>query len=200
MTVPGQGSQEVLTRAPAFTAAPTDGKTYPLVTRNNWQVGCLSSIQNGSGEGFFAISPEGLKYRFDWMALRDQTDVKKSGANIARSDHFLMATEVVDRFGNWVRYTYDPASPISLTRIESSDGRLVIITNTGGRAVSVSDGTRNFTYSYTSLGSLGAVIQPDGSRWTFNLTGMTTVNLSDMGEGSTVNSLEPCPRTILWAP
>ncbi len=184
ITLPGQGSQEVLRRAADFPWKPTDGRVYPLVTRGNWQVDCLPSIQNGSGEGFIAITPDGVRYRFDWMATRMQTGVKKSGSSIARYDHFLMATEVSDRFGNWVRYSYEPASPLLLRRIESSDERVILVGNAGGRAVSVNHGARIVNYGYGAVGNLRTVHQPGGSRWTFNLGGMTAINLSDMGEGA----------------
>ena len=184
LSVPGQGSQEVLRRSLAYTKAPADGRSYPLVTRGNWQIGCLTNVQNAAGEGFFAVSPEGFRYRFDWMASRWQTSVKKSGAEIARKDYFLMATEVTDRFGKWVRYTYDASDPLLLQRIESSDGRVITVTNVGGRAVAVSDGTRTFSYSYDALGNLAAVQLPDGGRWSFDLSSLTTTNLSDMGEGA----------------
>lgn len=184
ISIPGHGSQEVLRKDLAYTLKPADGRDYALVTRGNWQLDCLPSVQNDTGEGFTAVTPDGVRYRFDWMATRFQTSVKKSGAEIERMDHFLMATEVTDRFGNWVRYSYEPASPLLLRRIESSDGRVIVVTNAGGRAVSVNDGTRTFTYSYDGLGNLKTVLQPDGSRWTFNLGGMTAVYMGDMGEGA----------------
>ncbi len=184
LTVPGQGGQEVLLRSPSYTSAPADGAAYPLVTRQNWAIGCLPSVQNASGEGFVAVSPQGVRYRFDWMATRLQPNVKKSGGSLGRQDMYLMATLVTDRFGNWVRYTYDPANPLLLTRIESSDGRVITITNASGRASSASDGTRSFVYSYGSLGELSAVTQPDGSRWTFDLTPMVPAYLPNLGESS----------------
>ncbi len=182
--IPGQGSQEVLLRSGTYSAAPTDGAIYPLVTHQNWQISCLPSIQNGAGEGFLAVSPQGLRYRFDWMATGWQTDVKKAGASIARKDMYLMATQVSDRFGNWVRYTYDSANPLLLTRIESNDGRVITITNSGGHAISATDGTRTFSYSYAA-GGLSTVQQSDGSRWTFNLAPMVPPTLQTQGEGST---------------
>ena len=181
ITIPGQGSQEVLIRSPAYALQPLNGQSHLLVTRGNWQVACLPSIQNGAGEGFVAVTPDGVSYRFDWMASRPTDDVKKNGASITRAEYSLMATQATDRFGNWVRYTYDPANPWLLQRIESSDGRVITVTNSGGRAVAVHDGTRTFTYSYTAYGNLQQVMQPDGSRWTFNLGGMTAIDLSDMG-------------------
>ena len=184
ISIPGQGSQEVLVRSPAYALQPTDGRSYWLVTRGNWQVSCLPSIQNGAGEGFAAVTPEGVRYRFDWMASRPVDELKKNGANIARAEYSLMATEVSDRFGNWVRYRYDTARPWLLVRIESNDGRVITVTNSGDRAIGVNDGTRSFTYSYNAYGNLQLMVQPDGSRWTFNLGGMTPIDLSDMGENA----------------
>jgi YD repeat-containing protein len=195
LNVPGQGTQEVLARSSAYSKAPTDGGTYPLLTHQNWQVSCLSTLQNGAGEGFVAVSPDGVRYRFDWMATRAQTSVRsrvKSGGT-ARLDIYLMATEVTDRHGNWVRYTYDPANPINLLRIESSDGRLITVTYAGGKVASASDGTRTYTYSYDAFGDLQFVTQPDGSRWTFNLRGMVAQKMPNVGDGATCDSIGDTP-------
>ena len=186
LQVPGQASQEILRRSPANNLRPTGGASWPLVTRDQWQIDCLPSIRNGSGEGFMALSPEGVRYRFDWMASRSQASLIKNGLPLGRMDAYLMATEVTDRFGNWVRYTYDPASPLLLTRIESSDGRVISVVNQGGRAVSASDGTRTIQYFYTGP-QLSTVHQPDGSQWRFNLSGMTP-DINHVSEGATCES------------
>jgi RHS repeat-associated protein len=168
IVVPGSGSQEILKRNSANSLAPTDGNAYPLVTAKNWQIGCLPSIQNGTGQGFTALSPEGVRYRFDWMASRAVAFLQK-GTILPRQDMYLMATQVTDRFGNWVKYTYDPAKPLNLTRIESSDGRVATLSYSGNRLVSASDGTRTWIYNYDSNGDLGSVVLPDSSRWQFSL-------------------------------
>ena len=169
LVVPGQGSQEILVRTAGNALQPTDGNSYPLVTSQNWQIGCLSSVQNEAGQGFVAISPSGVQFRFDWMATRLQTATKKGDQQLGRSDFYLMATQVTDRFGNWVHYTYDAANPLNLTRIESNDGRVITLSYSGGRVSSVSDGTRTWLYAYSSQGDLQSVQLPDGSQWQFNL-------------------------------
>jgi len=116
---PDQGAQELLERAPGYVNSPADGGSYPIVTHGNWQISCLSLVQNFAGEGFLAVSPQGVRYRFDWMASRLQTGVKLSGASIGRQDMFLMATRVSDKLGNWVHYTYEPSNPLLLSRIDS---------------------------------------------------------------------------------
>jgi RHS repeat-associated protein len=184
LNVPGHGVQEVLKRAVGYSGAPSDGRAYQLVTRNNWQITCLSTIQNGAGEGFLAVSPEGVRYRFDWMATRGQTGVKKTGAEISRLDYFLMATRVEDRFGNWVAYTFDAAQPLLLKRIESNDGRVISITNSGGRAASATDGTRTIRYDYGGQNNLTSVALPDGSRWSFNLAPLYPPEFEQLGEGA----------------
>jgi RHS repeat-associated protein len=187
--VPGQGSQEVLRRASAYTHSPGSVTDYPLVTHQNWQISCLDTVQNADGEGFLATSPDGVKYRFDWMASRYHGEVKKSGAVLGRSDVFLMATRVTDRFGNWVSYTYDPQNPYLLKRIDASDGRFIQLNIVNGATVSATDGTRTFTYGYNSGSGFGPglswVQQPDGSRWIFNLSPMTAENLTNLGENAT---------------
>jgi RHS repeat-associated protein len=169
LVIPGAGSQELLKRATGNPLSPSDGGSYPLVTAKNWQIGCLPSIQNGPGEGFVALSPEGIRYRFDWMASRPVAAVLKGGTALERDDMFLMATQVTDRFGNWVRYTYDPAKPLNLTRIEASDGRVISLSYVGGYLSSATDGTRTWTYAYKGDGDLQSVTLPDGSAWSFNL-------------------------------
>ena len=95
-----------------------------------------------------------------------------------------MATQVSDRFGNWVRYTYDPAHPSRLTRIESSDGRVITLGYTSGRVSSANDGTGITRYEYTSEGRLRFVIRPDNSRWTFNLAGLAYPFIEDVGQSA----------------
>ena len=175
LVIPGAGSQEILRRNSANTLAPSDGNSYPLVTAKQWQIGCLPNIQNGTGQGFVALSPEGVRYRFDWMASRAVPFLAKSRAlygeqaTLSRRDIFLMATQVTDRFGNWVKYTYNPAASLNLTRIESNDGRVATLNYSGDRLVSASDGTRTWTYNYDGNGDLSTVVLPDSSRWQFSL-------------------------------
>jgi hypothetical protein len=179
LIIPGQGSQEILKRAAANPVAPADGNNYPLVTSNHWQIGCLQTpLQNAAGEGFFALSPEGVRYRFDWMASRAQATLRKGDAALARQDFFLMATLVTDRFGNWVRYRYDSGNSQNLLGIEASDGRFIDLSYyPNGRVETASDRTRTWRYFYSTLGDLQTVLQPDGSNWQFDLRGLIAPEL-----------------------
>ncbi|GEM_PF-5202292 len=66
---------DVLRRA-ATAPAPSDGVTYPWNTSAQAQLSCIASIKNSTGEGFIARTPDGLTYRFDWMARNADRRVK----------------------------------------------------------------------------------------------------------------------------
>jgi RHS repeat-associated protein len=94
-------------------------------------------------------------------------------ATLPRNDVWLLPTKVVDRFGNTVTYTYDPLKPKNLLRIDSSDGRSIVLTyipvgNGADEVVrTVSDGSRTWTYSYAATSNLDQVVLPDNSAWNF---------------------------------
>jgi hypothetical protein len=85
--VPGQGEQELLRRNPSSAVkTPSDGAATPLVTKNLWMIRCLPGLASASGtvapnetgEGFLAISPDGIQYRFDWLVSRQVEPLTKS--------------------------------------------------------------------------------------------------------------------------
>lgn len=93
--------------------------------------------------------------------------------SLLRSEVWLLPTRVVDKFGNTVFYTYDPANPSRLMHIESpSDGRNLWLTyRTDGLVETVSDGFRTWQYSYSGAGltaELTTVTLPDGTYWDFS--------------------------------
>ena len=80
--VPGMGDQEMLKRS-TYATKPTlnSAYTFPVVTRNNWAIRCLSTLNSangGVGEGFVAVSPDGTEYRFDWLVTRMTSPLTKS--------------------------------------------------------------------------------------------------------------------------
>lgn len=184
LEIPGAGRQELLKRTASSPPGPTTGGPYPLLTKQLWQVGCLSTIKNGAGEGFYAISPTGVRYDFDWMDTR-ALDPIRFGSQLLfdRQEVYLYATKVTDRFGNWVSYTYDAADPGLVQSIQSSDGRTITVTNSGGHAVSATDGTRTYTYGYGGYvgKELTSVGLPDGRQWTFDLHRLNPYDLGNRG-------------------
>lgn len=231
MYVPGIGDQEILKRDPSNTNIPNDGQSTLLVTKKDWAIRCLSSLASTTsstpamqaGEGFLAIAPDGTQYKFDWLVTQQADTLSKvSGAQtcpveqeiygykctktlyftLPRVEVRIYPTLVTDRFGNTVKYTYDPANKQKLLRIESSDGRTLTFTHeTGTHFIrTVSDGTRTWTYNYgtgpSNLPFLTSVVLPDGSSW--QLAGMdsaTDTNLATARSGFLDNQIRyPVPR------
>lgn len=85
--VPGAGDQQMLRRAPDYTRTPSpvrldgvDVKAFSIVTGSHLAIGCLPSLKNYPtlGEGFLVISPEGTKYKFDWLVTYKASTLTKS--------------------------------------------------------------------------------------------------------------------------
>jgi YD repeat-containing protein len=200
LRIPGEGSQELLSRSAENTATPGVGAlSYPIVTKQDWAVGCLAQASNDpTTEGFLAVSPDGTKYWMDHLSYRYMPNItrpldsgpvdfmaKASGIVtpmaldsdlLLRREGRMLVTRVEDRFGNWVTYSY---SGDQVTDISASDGRHVTIAYEAGtpRVTSVTvqggaSGTRTWNYGYTKqslLYTLTSVAQPDGSTWSFDL-------------------------------
>lgn len=179
--------QPILKRLPGYTSKPTmpdpSGQTtYPIVTAQNWQIGCLSQTSNGqAGEGFFAVSPSGTKYWFDYLTGdRARTITENVEGFINKQPRMLgrmYVSRIEDRFGNWLSYQY---TGDMLTAIIASDGRSVSIAWVPGKrlidkitAQPAASQPRVWQYTYTellpSIFLLSQVILPDLTRWTFNL-------------------------------
>lgn len=175
ISLPGRGSHSMLFRA-ANTPQPSSGGAVWI--SSDWTiVKCLSSVQNDSGEGFIATDSNGITYRFDWMAVSVEPQLKKKPPSspadqiLNRGRYALYATHVEDRFGNWVNYTYTNAAnqPIKLQSIQSSDGRQLTLSYSGSLVTQVTANSRVWTYSYNAAHSLTAVTLPDGSSWAISL-------------------------------
>ncbi|WP_153064787.1 hypothetical protein [Xanthomonas campestris] len=185
--MPGGG--ELLTPTPGL-PAPTSSGGFRWVTSGRTWFSCLPSIKNASGEGFLAVTADGTKYWFDWMAQFHEPTIRKSFVysisqptggfedvyeqEMVRRRNALYVSRIEDRHGNWVSYRYSNASdqPVKLDAMESSDGRLITLAyNTSGKVISASANGRTWTYSYAPNGqSLSKVNLPDGSAWSYDLT------------------------------
>jgi YD repeat-containing protein len=156
----------------AFLAVAPDGTRYRfdyLTTR--WAAIITRPIDTWSAARVSAQSTGGLIHP---MAAAD-------GDDLYRQEASMFATRVTDRFGNWVRYDYTDGK---LTLIEAMDGRRVRLSyESGTRRVSTittqpdTAAARTWTYHY-AIGNFGiptltSIEQPDGSRWTFNLSAIS---------------------------
>lgn len=177
--------QVLLSRSPQFQAAPEmrkpDGSlyTFPIVTQQNWQIGCLSNTSNGQvGEGFLAVSPDGTRYFLDHLVgirTTDVTEFDPGGSRPvihARMLATMYVSRIEDRFGNFVQYHYDNTQ---LTGITASDGRSVSLRWEATEPARIVEITvpgapqRAWHYEYGEYG-LTNVVLPDGSRWVIDKT------------------------------
>lgn len=176
LSVPGGEGGELL-GAPgdAKQARPNVGVATPWNTKDGWFFSCLPNLKSGqAGEGFLGHSPDGTKYYFDWMVVRDyQADATiqpydaPTYTRLPRNKVFLYPSQIIDRFGNWVRYEWVGSK---LNRIYASDGRSVSLTwDTSGRISAITSGTRQWIYQYGTYNRLISVTQPDGRVWSYDI-------------------------------
>ncbi|HEV2679260.1 MAG TPA: hypothetical protein VGV14_02055, partial [Rhodanobacter sp.] len=198
LLVPGQGSQELLKRGTANPLSPTiSGMSFPIVTKQNWMIACGVTASDG-GEGFLAIAPDGTRYTFAQLVYRPMDTITSpigtpplAGVRprlapmnfLGRRDALMYVTQIQERFGNTLTYTYDPTSG-NLTDITASDGRHLTLTYVSGTSqvatvtvLSTDVPARTWTYSYSFTNgtptALTGVQLPDGSAWSYNLAALT---------------------------
>jgi RHS repeat-associated protein len=172
VSIPGEGKKLLLRRATENAVAPSDGLIYPYVAQGHWQFRCIPSIQNGEGEGFVGISPEGVSYRFDWVASRRYSTVQRSYVQnvgtpqLRREEVRLYATRVQDRYGNWVELDYAPNSD-QVTAIRANDGRHISLfyNSDSGTLREAWAGGKVWRYQYSGSRFLTRVTRPDLSEW-----------------------------------
>ncbi|SEM54414.1 YD repeat-containing protein [Luteibacter sp. UNCMF331Sha3.1] len=177
LQIPGSADQDMLKRVATSPPAPTvDGTSYVAVSKEHWNLGCLSATANGEeGEAFLAVGPNGQKYWLNQLLYRPARDF-----GIIRNLGVMAATRMEDRFGNWLAYNWNGAQ---LTSIVASDGRQVTFEYAGDgvhvariNVVTASSGTRTWTYGYTAVADgqvLTSVTLPDGSAWNYDLSALT---------------------------
>lgn len=180
--IPSSGDKQMLVLTQENQNHPTSGDSYYWTTSDNWMFSCLSSSANGvPGEGFIAISPDGIKYTFNWFYKRNydpvieklkkpyiQCTIQSDDCNtiVTRREIRIAATKVEDRFGNYVDYIYDENHPDRLNSIVASDGRRIDLAyDANGKVRTVSTSGRTWRYTFGNNGKLASVMLPDGSSW-----------------------------------
>jgi YD repeat-containing protein len=157
----------------------------------------MASGTGTAGDAFLAIDPQGTKYQFNWShayrnaritkpfgmgPMQRMTEVLVApagqgvpgyGAALQRDEVWIYPTRIEDRFGNWVTFTWNAASD-RLERIDAKDGRFLdLVYDANGRVITVTDGTRTWSYIYSSdARTLSQVALPDNTRWTYDLAGL----------------------------
>ena len=185
INIPEAGYEQLL-QIESGLITPQDGASYIGTTASNWRVSCIASIKNGAGEGFVVRTPDGSRYFFDWIVVRNQNDVLASqyyrdsnGDGTAPPyllvpvvDVFLYATRVEDKFGNYVTYEYFPSNPNRLKSITSNDGARIDLNYDGyGKVSEVVQGGQTWRYNYIDNywgRTLSEVVLPDQSRWQYS--------------------------------
>jgi len=179
LAIPGQGNQEILDtpRGNIWNGAPKK------VTKNHWKFECIGNIAGG-GEGFVAVAPNGDRWRFDKLVYKQAPYIKTypKGMAIGGSSAIysitglsyatLLASEVRDVNGNWVKYTYTNDGQLKV--IEANDGRKIDISYVNNNVDSLSAHGRTWHYDYDAAtavrpATLKEVTLPDSRSWTFNL-------------------------------
>jgi YD repeat-containing protein len=194
--VPGSGDQALLSNPSSMIPALQDGKSYPWITKSFWRIRCESSTKNGyPGEGFIAVSPEGVTYYFDWVTQVAADSISKGWefgqlhhVAINRDAIYFLLTRVEDRFGNWVNYRY---SGDQLQSITSDDGRFINLTWSGNHIVTAVSSKGTWHYSYNG-GSLNIVTLPDNSEWRYSFTG--SLDITPPNPPSPPPTYESTPR------
>lgn len=169
-------------------------------TKSNWKITCFVR-SSGMGEGFRAMSPDGLTYDFDVPHMVRAEMLSYPQAQLYQV--FLRVSKVSDRFGNTVSYRYAKRQMASglqsnnLVAIESSDGRLITLKYEHETepylVTSITSNGRTWRYHYVGehIFTLAKVTLPDQSYWDYGLTQLSrteplAVDLPDAERGECV--------------
>lgn len=184
LIVPGAGSQDLLRRTSQNTLSPQmAGMSFPIVTKQNWMVSCLSATDNDPGEAFLAIAPDGTKYTFNHVAytwasgmqrpigsgslLMAQRDFSSQASGNAAQSSGVVSPQVAQ--DDFVRRA---KADMLVTRVEDRFGNYVTYNYSGNDLTSIvgSDGRHiDLTYvSGTHHVQSASIVTPSGSRtWTY---------------------------------
>ncbi|GAA0264612.1 hypothetical protein [Rhodanobacter caeni] len=208
LLIPGSGSQDLLSRASENTLSPNmSGKTFPIVTKQNWMIGCgvLTDNETDGGEGFLAIAPDGTKYTFNHLVYRWAPNMTRAAGSgplslqsvsvqmlppgedfLRRREASMLVTKVEDRFGNTLTYSYDGAN---LSQIKASDGRLLTLSYVPGTSristatLQSSGASRVWSYQYGTdvYHVLNKVTLPDNTSWSFDMADFLASDMDPAG-------------------
>lgn len=191
VVIPGKGEKELLRLDTSYPPLqyPNDGRS-PTWTTSDFDAFRCITLSGPQDEGFVMTSRDGTSYRFDVYVERDFPTVRVATLTNARKAVYLLASEVTDRYGNWVRYAYNGNG--HPTAITASDGRAITLTyypspnqnrlQSASVTLSVPSETRTWTYAYANqapdgLPRLTTVTLPDNvSTWQFDYAALNSPN------------------------
>jgi RHS repeat-associated protein len=172
----------------------TSNQVY--TTKGNWKISCYDRA-DGTGEGFKAVSPQGVTYFLDvpHMVRSEMPDYPQAQLYQV----FLRASKISDRFGNTVNFTYQTRQLASgltsnnLVSIAASDGRTITLKYEHPTepylitSITADQRTWRYEYSGQHIFSLSRVYLPDDSYWHYNLTNISyaVTNSSHFPDAST---------------
>ncbi|MBV6324837.1 RHS repeat domain-containing protein [Duganella violaceipulchra] len=169
--VPGQGDQLMLARYASNPNIPSDGLAYPVVTPQLWAFSCLSTLADntGAGEGFLAVAPDGIRYKFDHMVSVTAPTINGGTAGGAKTTVDEFKRDVTAKPGSAANPLVSAAGQGIMRRKEV---RLLptLITDRNGN-------TLTFTYDVAQPGNLKTIVASDGRRLTFTYGNASAPNL-----------------------
>lgn len=173
--LPGGGDQELL-YAGTNAHVPTDGKTYPIVTKDDAAVRCValaSTSESGSqGDGFEVVTPDGVIYTLNQMVSHLTAQISKPIDDIG----MLKAGASSRQSANVPPPEPNAAINFTLPRVE------VFLYPT-----KVTDRFGNYvtyTWSATNPWQLTQITASDGRQITFNYPSGTSGLVSSVSDGT----------------
>ena len=176
---PNEGRRQVLQpERPGHTNL-FSGLNAEYVTKDYWHITCTSNASDG-GEGFKAVSPQGVTYFFEaYRSIEFNPFVRKSTSlSIHNPDNYgssrnviLFASRIEDQHGNWVEYDYSDSAKFGPTRIFSNDGREITLNydSDGHLITSASAHGETWQYNYDAPGIVTTRYEIVGSTAPFGL-------------------------------
>lgn len=179
-----------------FAAGDDVGKPYAYISPNHWILRCLpSSLDDAAHDGgAIVISPEGIKYTFNFYARVSSAEINPNGSQ-AQSNYAYHVTKIEHPNGTYITITYKPVTGAnaayyaSLDTVTHSEGPVVTFSydnitsmsaahlHSFSQTLSASEGgTRTWTLNYVnaavpadpSFENLHSVTRPDGRETSYD--------------------------------
>jgi len=166
-------------------------------TSDLWIATCLDTANSNGVLGYEVKSPDGTIYKFDHVKSVSATFIfnrpPPKQTHFPVENVYMFPTLVTDIHGNTVTYEYNAHG---VTKISSSDNRVIDINYTGSLITSVVANGRTWTYSYDS-NNLSRVDLPDGETfWSFGENEVGIKNNGMLDDDCLYKRIGAAQRTI----